>query len=126
MITRILASSALSLAMFVSIAGAAETKITHKEPASSDNKCTVGTFDTGSNLCIVPGRAPGQKLGMHLTADGKSHYEAAEMGGRCLAGVYDIGSGECIVPGPAEAQTEVAAPDSLGGASASGTTKPSN
>ena len=126
MITRILASTALSLAMFVSIAGAAETKITHKEPASSGNKCTVGTFDTGSNECIVPGRAPGQKLGGHMTADGKSHYEAAEMNGRCSAGVYDISSGECIVPGLAGVQTEVAAPDSVGGADASGSSKPAN
>ena len=126
MITRILTSSALSLAMFVSIASAADTKITHKEPASSGNKCTVGFFDTGSNECIVPGRAPGQKLGMHPTADGKGHYEAAEMGGRCNVGVYDTGSGECIVPGPGPVESEVAAPDSLGGASASGTTKPSN
>ena len=126
MITRILASTALSLAMFVSIASAAETKVTHKEPAGSGNKCNVGTFDTGSNECIVPGRAPGQKLGGHLTADGKSHYEAAQMGGKCQTGVYDISVGECIVPGPADAQTEVAAPDSVGGADASGNTKPAN
>lgn len=129
MITRNLASSALCLAMFISVAAAAETKVTHREPASSMNKCTVGEFDTGTNECIVPGRAAGQKQGDMMTADGKSHYEASEMGGRCRSGsngVYDISTGECIVPGPGDVQKQVAAPDSVGGANASGTTKPSN
>ena len=119
MITRILAASALSLAMFATVASAANRSVTHEE-ASERGRCLIGQYDMGTGLCIVSGAASVQINAPQATPDGRSHYEASQAGLKCFVGAYDISTGECIVAGKGQTVNVLAAPDSLGGANASG------
>ena len=120
MFTRILATSALSLAMFATVASAANRGVTHEEASQAGMKCFVGTYDIGTGLCIVAGPATVQTNAQQTTADGRSHYEASQENMKCFVGAYDISTGECIVAGKGQAVKVLAAPESLGGTNASG------
>ena len=120
MITRILAASALSLAMFATFASAAPRGTTHEEASQDNMKCFVGAYNAATSLCTVSGAATVQKNSYQPTADGRSHYEAAQENMRCFVGAYDISTGECIVPGKGQSVTVLTAPQSLGGSNASG------
>ena len=120
MITRILAASALSLAMFATFASAAPRSASHEEASQDNMKCFVGTYNAATSLCTVAGPATIQKNTYQTTADGRSHYEAAQDNMRCFVGAYDISTGECIVPGKGQRVTVLSAPESLGGSNASG------
>ena len=121
MFTRILATSALSLAMFATVASAANRSVTHEE-ASERGRCLIGQYDMGTGLCIVAGPASAQINAPQATPDGRSHYEASQDGIKCFVGAYDISTGECIVAGKGQTVNVLAAPDSQGGANASGST----
>ena len=121
MITRILTASAVSLTLFAGVAYAA-TEVTHKE-AAQDGKCPVGIYEESTSQCIVTGPAGVVKNESQPTADGKGHYVATDGGIHCIDGTYDISRNQCAVMGKAGLVIVLAAPESVGGATASGTTK---
>ena len=122
MFNRIFAVSALSLTMFAGVGYAATAEVTHTE-AAVEGKCPVGVYDVTTNMCTIPGPATKQVNGSVPTADGKGHYVATDGDMKCLEGTYDISRNQCAVMGKAGLVIVKAAPESVGGATASGTTK---
>ena len=122
MINRILAVSALSFTMFSGVAYAATAEVTHSEPAV-EGKCPVGVYEVANNSCTIPGPATSQVNAAQVTPDGKGHYVATDGDMKCLDGTYDIARNQCAVMGKAGLVIVKAAPESVGGATASGTTK---
>lgn len=116
---RILASAAVQVFMLATVSTAAPRSVTHEE-ASDQGRCSVGTYDIGTNLCIIAGPATAQTNAYQTTNDGLSHYEASQDNMKCFVGAYDIATGQCIVPGKGQSVSVSAAPESLGGTNASG------